>query len=191
MLLSSEWHPAERLPAAYREILPDGLTQVERSLVPVGNVECFAELGEMVEWADMFGLLKLPDDERERAKKSAVLCRMYWESLGDLPADLLTLALKRTRSGHGYSKLPLPADIRGYITEELCRRQLMAMRLATAIKFGTFTAEPLPERERITPEQAAEVREKVQACRKALVGLVEQVNLGDLDGFKPRAAEQR
>jgi hypothetical protein len=189
VLLSSEWKPADALPAEYRAALAPALEEVNRSLLPVSNRECFAQLGELLVWADMFGLVKMPDEKRELTQKTAALCRMYWESLGDLPADLLTLALRRTRNGHAYSKLPLPADIRGYITEELCRRQLMAMRLKTAIILGNFEEPPLTKRERITPEQAAEVRATVQACRKALVGLVEQVNLGDLDGFKPRAAE--
>jgi hypothetical protein len=165
-LLASEWTLAEALPADYRDKLPVALEVVQRTLVSVTNAEFFDTIGELIDWADLFGLTKMPVDERERGRKAGMISRLYWQTLGDLPADLLDLALKRTMAGHSYTVMPLPGEIRAYVAPEMARRKLMALRLETALMFARFEEPPLPDREKITPEQRKAVSDALGSCTK-------------------------
>jgi hypothetical protein len=173
-LLSSEWVLAEGLPAEYRDLIPAAEEQVKAALAPVSNGEFFEAVGELIEWADLFGLAKLPADPRERGRKTGMIGRMYWQALGDLPPDLLALALKRTMSGHDVSVMPLPGEIRNHVGPELARRKLMALRLETARMFARFRNDAP-----VDPERAKVAAVGIAACVANMTGPKREYDQGE------------
>ena len=93
---------------------------------------------------------------------------MYREDLADLPSDLLVLAVQRVVMTHRYRNLPLPAEFRKAVAEELARRRLALSQLQAVRKFGRFAEPALPPEERQTSAQAAETRRSVAGATAIL-----------------------
>lgn len=121
-------------------------------------------LGELVDWIEGFGVIALPDDPTERREKVGRIAGRYAENLSDLPSDLLVQAIRSTINAHRFRNLPLPADIRATVAEELGRRRAQRARLESVLRLGQFERPPVPRGERVTPEQLAELRVKLAAA---------------------------
>lgn len=156
--LRDEWQVSSPLPAEYQGLLPEALRMAESSLVPVSNADFFDAIGTFLDWCDLLGLRSFPEDQQERAKLMSRLALAYYQTLSDLPPDLLVIALAKIQHEHRWRNLPLPADIRAAVAEDLENRQRIRRRLKTAIKLGRFEEPPLPADQRATPEQIAAVR---------------------------------
>lgn len=180
VLLVNDWVPADPLPAEYRDALPVAAEQVKLTLEPVTNAVFFEEIAGFVDWADLFGLAKLPDDPRDRGRKAGTIGRIYFETLSDLPADLLALALRRTMKHHDYSVMPLPGDVRKQVRSELARRKLIALRLETARMFARFEEASRP----VNPETAKAAGLELAACVKHMHGPKDDFAKGESDDPK-------
>jgi hypothetical protein len=159
------------LPAEYRGLLPEALRMAEMSLVPVSNADFFDAIGAFLDWCDLLGLRPFPEDEQERSKLMSRLALAYYQTLSDLPPDLLVIALAKIQHEHRWRNLPMPADIRGAVAEDLENRQRIRRRLQTAMKLGRFEEPPLPADQRAKPEEIAAVREmEAKAAQRARPG---------------------
>lgn len=100
------------------------------------------------------------------------LTQAYRDGLYGLPADLMALAIRRTVAGwsNGY-RMPLPAEIRATVADNLDRRALHAAKIETALMVATRTG---PRRE---------TREEAEARRKERARLIDEMNrpVGALD----------
>src|SRR3990167_3542424 len=104
---------ASPLSTTERDQLSKVLPSLESSAKLATPQEFLVAMETLFAWAQTFGL--------EPDVKSAT--EFYRTSLGDLPADLLTLAIKRSIAMHPYHNLPKPADIRKQVAEEAGRRR--------------------------------------------------------------------
>jgi hypothetical protein len=170
LLINDEWTLAEPLPASYRERLPEALHLAEHALEPVSQDGFYEEISELIEWAGIFDLMKLPNDLKERTRQITKLAGMYRHTLGDLPPDLLHKAIQLTMQKHSWSKLPLPGDVRSYIAEDIARRNLRLLRLKTAQMYARFE-DPGPTHPDLTKQveglagqAAAAMKQKLKAA---------------------------
>src|SRR3990167_319572 len=96
-----------------RDQLSRVLPSLESSARPATPQEFLVAMETLFAWAQTFGL----DPDVKAATE------FYRTSLGDIPADLLTLAIKRSIAMHPYHNLPKPADVRKQVAEEAGRRR--------------------------------------------------------------------
>lgn len=101
-----------------RRLLP----AIEAMLKPATAEEFAVAMDPLLEFIEVF---RLPDAEQVRATT------IYRRALGELPADLLVLAIERTEKRHKYHVIPKPGEIMGYVSEEMEQRK-RRLRLARA-----------------------------------------------------------
>ena len=125
---------AELPPEATCEAVEHGLDAVNRSLEPASLEAFFVLLDRLVEWGALFGL---PATDRQ------ALARFYHASLHDLPPDLLATAIERIQAEWKFSgRWPLPADLRGKVSEDLSERRRAKIQLEKAQLFGRLYGWP-------------------------------------------------
>ena len=96
----------------------------ELALTPASGKEFMVAMGLLGDFAVTFGLT---DGDLKAAQS------YYRDALCDLPADLLAVAIKRTTANWRFGRMmPLPADIRGQVSEEFAQRQHARRRLGMA-----------------------------------------------------------
>lgn len=105
---------------------------------------------------------RLADAFKIQAPDWATLTDVYADGLGDLPPDLLDLALHRvTRQWSNGFRLPLPGEVRALIATELAdHRRTLAARQAED--------SPHPPGRRLRPETRAEAAARHQARARAM-----------------------
>lgn len=114
------------MPAALIENLPALRNEAKASLVPAEPQEMAVFLEMMQQTA---AALRWPALAQGAA-------RIYVVALGDVPADLLALALTRLQRDWKWARMPSPADVREAIADELGTRKLRLTRLRTVEIFG-------------------------------------------------------
>lgn len=163
---------------ATAEGIADAIAGYDRALVPADARAFAVTIDRLFAFARVFGLGN-PDT------RAAV--GFYRQALADVPPDLLAEAVRRIvgawRWGH---KLPLPADLRATIADELGRRKVERARLRMAAdKLRREEANGL----RTRPEQAvgapkvvakripAEPVQDIEADRRRLLDEMRQAGL--------------
>ena len=106
-------------------------------------------------WAETFGLVALPANGAKRQAAYAAIASGYHEAISDLPGDLALKAVAHIKRTHRFRNLPLPADIRAAVANDLALRMLTLKRLESALRFGRFDLPPLRPEDRIRPGQMA------------------------------------
>lgn len=134
-------------------VLPDHVTDdmlnlavadATAALTPA-TVQTFAvTISELFEYAWAFDIGSFAGlSEDERRKKTAAQSKLYREALEDIPADLLALSVKRIRTSWKWgNKMPMPADLREAISDEMAKRKSSLARPQMALKFGKRMYQP-------------------------------------------------
>lgn len=158
--LLASWSPADPVPADLTQERTAALIVAQRASLAPTEAKAFAVLIErLFAFARTFGIAN-PD--------AAEATRFYRDTLGDLPPDLLERAIaticRDWKWGH---KLPLPADVRAAVVDELVRRKVTLGRLeVVAAKLDPVTALPKPaepaRRRDVGPMVAAAVKPVAQ-----------------------------
>jgi len=107
------------------EVIQGALARYERALAPAGFEAMAVLVLRLLEFAATFGI-KCPDQESAAA--------IYSDALSDLPPDLLSAAINRTvQTWQWGNRLPMPAEVRAAVTDDLARRQREKSRLELAL----------------------------------------------------------
>ncbi len=164
----ASWRALNTLPAETRGQVAAAIPALEAALAPATVQAAAVGLEPLIRLIDRYGLVPLPTDPDDREAELGRIARMYREDLADLPSDLLVLAVQRVVTTHRYRNLPLPAEFRKAVAEELARRRLALSQLQAVRKFGRFAEPALPPEERLTPAQASETRRSVAGATAIL-----------------------
>jgi hypothetical protein len=126
------WGPAEPVPEGVVSALPSAIDAAERALQRANPKDFAVCMDDLVGWIERSGLTSIPADHSARRAWMASVVRDYRDGLADLPADLLELAVKRTKGVHRWRTMPMPADLRATVEGELSRRHGALRRLKLA-----------------------------------------------------------
>jgi hypothetical protein len=126
------WGPVEPVPEGIVSALPSAIDAAERSLQQANPKDFAVCMDDLVGWIERSGLTPIPADHSARRAWMASVVRDYRDGLADLPADLLALAVKRTKGVHRWRTMPMPADLRATVEGELSRRHGALRRLKLA-----------------------------------------------------------
>lgn len=96
---------------------------LEAMAKPATEEQFAVAMAKLFTWARVTGIDAEP----------ATVTRMYRETLGDLPADLLMKAIGWTVQSHLYHNIPKPAEIRAHVAEESARRRSMLLAAKSAV----------------------------------------------------------
>ena len=98
----------------------------EAALQPAPACEFAQLMDALLKFARCFGLTDAGRDD------IVTIMRIYHQSLSDVPADLLVKAVEQIRSRWKWSgRMPLPADLREMISDELSTRTFLLAKLRT------------------------------------------------------------
>jgi hypothetical protein len=117
---------SDNLPATLAESLPAIIEQAERAMAPASFEAFSVQMDRLLTWAQDFNL---PATDVE------ALVRQYRELLGDLPANVLALAIHETLKTWSYRSMPLPGDIRKKAAGEYERIRTIKLRAKTAAMY--------------------------------------------------------
>lgn len=113
-------------------------------------------------WIERFGIIPLPPiNSSERDTTLATIVSDYRNALHDLPDDLLREAFEKTIKNHAFRNLPLYAEVRGYVDDELRDRKRRFDKLNSAafiLKYRPNVEREPPQRIPPTPEQKEMVK---------------------------------
>ncbi len=94
--------------------MPAEIAAAEQGLNPATAKDWAVCLRKLTDFVRAFGL---PLSDLKAA------AGIYRETLTELPADLLGLAIQRTAANHVYHVLPKPAEIRAQVDKEMADRK--------------------------------------------------------------------
>lgn len=117
---------SDNLPATLAAALPSIIAQAERAMVPASFEAFSVQMDRLLTWAQDFNL---PATDVE------ALVRQYRELLGDLPAEILAMAITETLRSWSYRSMPLPGDIRKKAAAEFERLRTIKLRAKTAAMY--------------------------------------------------------
>lgn len=140
----------------------------QRQLMEPSDVKSFAVIIErLFSFARTFGLAN-PDTRAATG--------FYREALKDVPTDLVDRAVSAVcRDWRWGNKLPLPADLRNQVSEEMTSRRVMLARMEMAAKRLPPPAPPMSE------DEKAEMKRKVS-------GLLAPLRIKVADAERPHAS---
>lgn len=146
--LGDAWKASDPLPASYRPLIDQAIPLAERTLAPADDREMAVAIGKLLEWIELFAVVPLPLDARQREERLTRIATWYREGLAEVPGDLLLLAVERVTTSHKYSTLPKVAEIREHISGDWAARRTELSRLQLAAKIGRFEAPPVRPEDR-------------------------------------------
>lgn len=184
---SLPWIPSfsatDAVPESAVAKLPEAVRVVEAACASASPQALAVAVARLVTWASRSGLYRFSPDPEEAKREVAGISQDFRDGLSDLPDDLLEQAVVGILRKQGFRNLPLAADIREPVTEELSRRREVQRRVRSAefvaLKLGRV--EPDPYHVERTPEQiaaAAAMVEKVRAM--PVVPQVDPAGPGDV-----------
>jgi hypothetical protein len=128
-----KWTPAEQVPP---EVIPhlDQDIEFALSLIQPAGVEAWAVVMDgFLGWIERFGVIQLhPIGSPERDKTLSAIVSDYRNALNDIPDDLLKEAFDKTIKHHAYRNLPMFAEVRAHVSDELMDRKRRYDKLNTA-----------------------------------------------------------
>lgn len=149
--------PNDRLPAAKASLLPRARAEIRNLLEPPTTEQIAVEIGKLLEWGRGMGM---------SGKGLDAVAEAYLEDLKTIPADLLEGAIRAARAAHRYgNRLPLAAEIRAQVQEEMDRRHRLRMHLETASRCSVEQADP-PRYHDMPPEQKAKVDAMIEGLKQ-------------------------
>jgi hypothetical protein len=166
------WTPAEQVPAEAKNHIEGAKSFASNILQPAQREAWAVVLDDFIGWVERFGIVPLPAiGSPERSKVLGGIIKSYQDNLQDLPEDLLHEAFKKTTMYHKFRNLPLPAEIRKYVEDELLDRKRRRDKLNTASFIMTYRpaveSEPI-DRSRPTAEQKEMVKKINEITRATL-----------------------
>lgn len=148
---------SDQIPARTAALLPQARAEVRQMLEPPSTEQIAVEVARLLEWGRGMGMA---------GKGLEAVADAYLEDLKTIPADLLATAISRARTAHRYgNRLPLAAEIRSQVQEEMDQRYRLKMQLEKAAKCKVEPADPTPYRD-MTPEQKADVDQMLANLKK-------------------------
>lgn len=142
----------ESIPRTVASQIPAALRAAQRSLLPCDPKQIGIEVAGIEEWAAAFNM---PEADWKAATG------FYRESLGHLPADLLTEAFRAVRATHKWGmRLPLPSELLAAVSEQMDERKLLVAKLEIARRCPTEIDRPPP-----TEAEKARVDEIMRSWR--------------------------
>lgn len=129
----TDWQPEhdQTIPPQIAKHLPELKTAITAALMPPTEAQFTQALEAIWTTPAMFGIKLEPG-------QIAGATTIYRQVLSELPLDLLDEAIKRTISNWTYRNLPMPAEIRNHVTEELSRRRLIQTRIKIAEMYARW-----------------------------------------------------
>lgn len=146
--LGEAWKVSDPLPANYRPLIEQAIPLAERALAPADDKAMAVALGKLLEWIEVFAVVPLPSDGRQREARMTRIATWYREGLCVVPGDLLLLAVDRTIASHEYSILPMIAKVRKHISADWAARRTKLAHLQLAAKIGHFDPPPVRPEDR-------------------------------------------
>lgn len=115
------WQAHEAIPEGVRvEEVEVAIRKVTETMAPASFKGFAVAMKRMMDFGAAFGIVFDPE---------AVL-EIYRETLSDLPDDLLNLAIGRAKEKATWDRrLPMPGEIRRFVSDELAARNLRLNRL--------------------------------------------------------------
>ena len=153
------WTPAYDLPI---EITPAGLDRAAANantgLAPVTTKELAVIMDRLFSFTETFGI-------KDAGIRKAM--QFYRETLSDVPADLLVKSVDGVIRTYKYGhRLPVPADLRTEIEDDLRLRLAARNSIETARRYGRYADTPL----KVTDEDRAKALAAVAEARRILTG---------------------
>ena len=145
----ASWRALDTLPNEARVRVAAAIPALEAALEPATVQAAAVALEPLISLIDRYGLVALPADQDGREEALGRIARGYRDDLADLPSDLLVLAVQRIVRTHRYRNLPLPAEFRRAVAEELERRMSGLLLLKAVHRLGRFVGPPLAPEERV------------------------------------------
>lgn len=166
------WTPAEQVPT---EIIPriDHHIEFAHSLIQPAQPKTWAVVMEdFIGWIERFGIIPLaPIGSMERDKSLSAIVADYRKALHDIPDDLLKEAFERTIQNHRFRNLPLYAEVRQYVDDELRDRKRRFDKLNSAkfmLKYRPVVESQPIERKPPTQEEKEMVKRLAEQARANL-----------------------
>lgn len=124
------------IPASLRQALPAAISEARRQLAPPAT--------EAVD--ETIAMIALLPSKSAGTLDGQVARAAYHVGLSDIPADLLRLAANEAIRSSKFR--PSPAELRGFVAEQMAERRRRLHRLEAA-----QNAEPPREVEKVSPEE--------------------------------------
>lgn len=126
--------------------LPEGVTLpalkaeleiVERTLEPASSAQMAVGIAKLLDFARAFGITNA---EGAQVRSMA---EFYRQGFDDVPGDLVLLACERaSREWRWGNRMPLPADLKAMISEELGARRVVQARIRSAMMKAKVVERP-------------------------------------------------
>ncbi len=137
------------------EMIDSAIVDADNKLIPADEKSFAVILSGLFEFAwafDLGGFGGMPDNIRRG--KSKAQTKIYQSALGDVPVDVLKIAIDKVCAGWKWgNRMPLPADIRAEIREDMAERTHCRARLKVARSLGRLPSPPV-DRTRAAPAVA-------------------------------------
>lgn len=166
------WNPSEPVPAEAVPGLEQSIAIAESLLEPANAQAWSVSMKRLLSWVEMYGVIPLPLDKREKAQKFIDIGRAYQTALPTIPGDLLYEAVRRVIENHKWSTLPKPADLKDAIRSEWEDRKARLFRMKTAKELYKYRKED---------RLAVEPRRKPTDAEKELVSKLAREAIRKLD----------
>jgi hypothetical protein len=168
------WTPAEQVPVEAKDHIEGAINFALDTLSPAKPETWAVVLDGFIGWIERFGVIPLPPiGSQERDKALGGIIKSYRDALAlhDIPDDLLHEAFEKTIRTHEYRNLPLPAQIRKHVDDELMDRKRRFDKLNTAsfmLKYRPIVESEPINRAKPTAEQKEMVRKINEITRQTL-----------------------
>jgi len=166
------WTPAEQVPS---EVIPhlDQNIEVAWSLIqPAEPMTWAVVMDDFIGWIERFGIVPLHAiGSPERDRTVSAIVADYRNALHDIPDDLLKEAFEKTIQNHRFRNLPLYAEVRQYVDDELRDRKRRFDKLNSAkfmLKYRPVIESQPIERKPHTKEEKEMVKRLAEQARANL-----------------------
>lgn len=123
------WHAPRELPKSLtEETLQAELDRARRSVTPTSLAHLATAIDDLIVFGRAFDLLA-----NGKPETIEVMSSVYGDALGELPSDLLFIAVDAVRAAWRWPRMPLPADVKSHVSEEFSSRKIVAYTLERAL----------------------------------------------------------
>jgi hypothetical protein len=171
LVSSLPWIPSfnatDPVPESAVAKLPEAVRVAEAACASASPQALAVAVARLVTWASRSGLYRFSPDPEEAKREVAGISQDFRDGLSDLPDDLLEQAVVGILRKQGFRNLPLAADIREPVLEELSRRREIQRRVRSAefVALKLRRVEPDPYHVERTPEEIAAAAAMAETVR--------------------------
>lgn len=154
LLMAENDSTDQMISAATKAKVPAALRAIREHMKPIPGEILTTEIAGLIAWARAFNI---PVGDPE------VVTMGYIEALRGFPLDVIRGAFRSIRAAHKWRTLPLPGDIRVHCSAAFDDRAKVWRGLVRM-----KNAHPEPDEKIISPEERAEVADKLAGLAKSL-----------------------